>query len=174
MARVKCGMLIKLFLLFAIIPLVELYLLLKLASITGVATTIGLVVVTAIIGSVLAKSQGWLAWWRFRNASLAGRIPAAELVDGLLIAFAAALLLTPGLLTDTFGFALLIPTSRRWFRSRMMRYVSANVRVRFIGQPGPGGEPVERHSEIWETTDTGQTIDAEYRPKRTEKLDEPA
>ena len=173
-------MLIKLFLLFAIIPLVELYLLLKLASITGVAATIGLVVVTAIIGSLLAKRQGWLVWWRLRRAMMAGRLPGAELADGLLVAFAAALLLTPGLITDAVGFALLIPPSRRWIRQRIVRYVSANVRVRMIGQPRPTGEPFEQHTATQRDTAAqraawdGQTVDADFRAKRTEKLEDPA
>jgi UPF0716 protein FxsA len=122
-------MLFRLLLLFIAVPLVELYLLLRLADITSVGTTILVVVVTGIVGSLLAKQQGWIAWLRFREAMLERRIPSAEIADGLMVVFAAALLLTPGLLTDLVGFLLLIPPSRRWIRNRILKRMSQNVRV---------------------------------------------
>lgn len=164
-------MLIKLFLLFAIIPLIELYLLLKLASITGVATTIAIVVVTAILGSLLAKTQGWLAWWRFRSAMLEGRMPGQEIADGLLIAFAAALLLTPGLLTDFVGFLLLIPVSRGRVREWLLRSIANQVQVRMTVFPGPDGEPFETRYEYHHGPGDSRTIDGQVRHHETENLD---
>jgi len=122
-------MLFRLLLIFIAVPLIELYLLLRLADITSVGTTILVVVVTGIAGSLLAKQQGWVAWSRFREAMLQGRIPSAEIADGLMVVFAAALLLTPGLLTDLVGFLLLIPPSRRWIRARILKRMSQNVHV---------------------------------------------
>jgi len=125
-------MLLRLFLIFAIVPPLELYILLRLASIAGVGTTIVIVVATALIGSYLAKMQGILAWWRFRDALAQGRMPSAEIADGLMVIFAAALLLTPGLLTDLFGFTLLVPYSRRILRGWLVHRIGRNMRVNTV------------------------------------------
>lgn len=120
-------MLLRLLLAFTLIPLVELFLLLRFAQLTGPLTTVAVVIVTGVIGSLLARRQGLLAWSRFRMALAEGRMPAREIQDGLLIAFAAALLLTPGLLTDTLGFLLLIPG----FRGVARRYMAGRLAGRF-------------------------------------------
>jgi len=122
-------MLLRLFLIFAIVPPLELYLLLRLASIAGVGTTIAIVVTTALVGSYLAKMQGMLAWWRFREALAQGRMPSAEIADGIMVIFAAALLLTPGLLTDLLGFTLLVPFSRRLLRGWLVYRIGKNMRA---------------------------------------------
>ena len=118
-------MLLRLLLLFVTVPLVELYLLLQLAEVTGPAATILLVIVTGIIGSWLAKREGMIAWQKFHAALSEGRAPSREIQDGLMIVFAAALLLTPGLLTDVVGFMMLIPAGRELIRkfvlSKMFR-----------------------------------------------------
>jgi len=114
-------MLIRLFAAFVIVPLIELFLLLKLASYTSVPTTILVVVVTGIIGSILARREGVMVWFRFRSALGEGRMPNREIQDGMMIVFAAALLLTPGLLTDAFGFTLLIPAGRELIRRTLLK-----------------------------------------------------
>lgn len=101
---------------FTVIPLLELMLLIKLYHATNLATTVSIVLLTGILGSLLARWQGSLAWQRFFTAINEGRTPAPEAQDGLLIFFAAGLLLTPGLLTDTMGFFLLLPWGRRLVR----------------------------------------------------------
>jgi UPF0716 protein FxsA len=117
---------IRLLLLFTIVPLVELYLLVKLGSVVGVAPTVVLVVFTGVLGAWLARVQG-LNVLRRLGADLAeGRLPADAVTDGLLILIAGAVLLTPGLLTDAMGFLLLIPKGRTavrkvavaWFERR--------------------------------------------------------
>ena len=117
-------MLLRLLILFITVPLVELYLLLQLASVTGAGATFGLVIVTGIIGSWLAKREGVMAWQKFHAALGQGRVPDREIQDGLMIVFAAALLLTPGLLTDTVGFVLLIPIGRDLIRRLVLSRVS--------------------------------------------------
>ena len=118
-------MLLRLLLLFITVPLVELYLLLQLADLTGPGVTFLLVIVTGIIGSWLAKREGLIAWRRFHEALAEGRAPSREIQDGLMIVFAAALLLTPGLLTDMVGFTMLVPIGRnlirKLFLARMFR-----------------------------------------------------
>ena len=118
-------MFLRLIILFVTVPLVELYLLLRLAELTGPLPTFLLVIVTGIIGSWLAKHEGLIAWQKFHAALAEGRAPSREIQDGLMIVFAAALLLTPGLLTDVVGFAMLIPVGRdlirRFVLSKMFR-----------------------------------------------------
>ncbi|MEO1524014.1 MAG: FxsA family protein [Planctomycetota bacterium] len=113
-------MLLRLLLLFIIVPLVELYLLLQLANLTSVGATFLLVLVTGIIGSWLARREGVMAWQKFHAALGEGRMPSQEIQDGLMIIFAAALLLTPGLLTDLVGFTLLIPAGRNVVRKLIL------------------------------------------------------
>ncbi len=150
-------MFFRLLLLFFTVPLVELYLLLQFASITNVPTTIAVVILTAVVGAALAKRQGVLAVWRFRQALAEGRAPAAEAADAVLIVLAAALLLIPGLLTDLIGLALLIPASRHYIRGWLLRRLSGKFQVRtYIGSS-------QRYS------DEGETIDANFR-----RSDEPA
>ena len=124
-------MLIRLLAAFILVPLIELFLLLKLADATSAWTAFGLVIITGVIGSVLARHQGVMAWFRFRSALAEGRMPSREIRDGLMIVFAAALLLTPGLLTDALGFLLLTPFGRAIIgRMVVDRYVKRfNVHV---------------------------------------------
>lgn len=126
-------MLWRLILIFTVVPLTELYLLFRVAKATSFGATLLLVVTTGFIGSLLARSQGIAAWRRFQAAIAASRMPSVEIQEGLMIAFAAALLLTPGLLTDTLGFSLLIPKSRSMIRRflawRYRDHFALNVRV---------------------------------------------
>ncbi|MEM9366925.1 MAG: FxsA family protein [Planctomycetota bacterium] len=120
-------MLLRLMIAFIGIPLIELYLLLQLASATSVGVTLGIVVLTGMIGSLLARREGAQAWRRFRECLASGRTPTVEIRDGLMIAFAAALLLTPGIITDVVGFALLTAPGRHWFG----RWIGSFFRMRF-------------------------------------------
>lgn len=150
-------MFFRLLLLFFTVPLVELYLLLQFASITNVPTTIALVILTAVLGAALARQQGVMAVWRFRQALAEGRAPTAEIADAVMIVLAAAMLLVPGLLTDLLGLALLIPASRQFIRRWLLRRISGNFQVRtYIGNG-------RRYS------DEGVTIDANFR-----RSDDPA
>lgn len=106
----------KLLALFIAIPLIELALLIQIGEWLGVAPTIGLVVVTGILGASLARWQGFKTFLKIQRELDSGRIPANELLDGLMILIGGLLLLTPGLLTDLLGFSLLIPPVRTWFR----------------------------------------------------------
>ena len=108
--------------LFITIPLVELYLLAVVGSRVGLLPTIMLVILTGAWGAYLAKSQGYSILARIQAETAAGRVPTAELIDGLLVLIGGIVLLTPGLLTDLFGFALLVPLTRniikRWLRAK--------------------------------------------------------
>ena len=113
----------KLLALFTIIPLVELFLLIKIGTEIGALATVAIVVGTGVVGAALACRQGARVWWEMRQEMEVGRFPADSLIDGLLLLVAGALLITPGVLTDLFGLTILIPITRRpirrWVKSRL-------------------------------------------------------
>lgn len=121
-------MLLGLFFLFTLVPLVELYLLIRLGTYVGAVDTIAIVIGTGVAGGLLAKSQGLAVLDRMRAELNQGRLPAESLLDGLLILIAGAMLVTPGLLTDGLGLLLLIPWSRKaiksWLKRKMQEKIS--------------------------------------------------
>ena len=104
--------------LFIVIPLVELYLIIKVGGAIGALWTVLLVVLTAVIGVSLLRIQGFNTLNRARLNMEAGTLPAMEMMEGMVLAVGGALLITPGFLTDTLGFLCLIPATRR----AMIRY----------------------------------------------------
>jgi UPF0716 protein FxsA len=108
-------------LLFIVVPLAELYVIIQVGGAIGVLPTIGLLLLDSLVGSWLLRQQGRAAWRRFNATLAAGRPPATETVDGALIVFGGALLLTPGFLTDVLGLALLLPPSRALVRRTLAR-----------------------------------------------------
>ena len=112
-------MLIRLILLFTIIPLIELYLLIQVGRYLGSFQTIMIVLITGIIGGLLARSQGLSVQRQIRVDLQNGIIPTDSLIDGFFILIAATLLITPGMITDVFGFILMIPFFRGWLKKRV-------------------------------------------------------
>ena len=116
-------MLLKLFLAFTLIPLVEIYLLIKLGQNFGAITSILLVIFTGILGAYLAKMEGLRTLFRLQETLREGGMPGEELLDALLIALAGLVLITPGFITDAFGFLLLVPFTRmlvkNWLKERL-------------------------------------------------------
>src|SRR5690554_1225713 len=109
-------MLFKLILILIIAPITELMILIKLYQITSLSTTLGIVLATGIVGAYLAKSQGGLILARIRNEINEGRMPGEQLINGLCVLIGGVLLLAPGLITDTLGFILVIPSTREIFK----------------------------------------------------------
>jgi UPF0716 protein FxsA len=105
-------MFLRLLLLFTIVPLVELFLLVKLGTVIGIGPTVLIVICTGVLGAWLARWQGLGVLRRLTEDLNQGRLPADALIDGLLILIAGAVLLTPGLITDALGFLLLVPQGR--------------------------------------------------------------
>jgi len=136
-------MLLRLLLLFTIVPTIELVLLVILAKKISLQLTIGLILLTGVIGAALARYEGLRCLRRIQDQLSAGRVPGNPLMDGLMILVAGALLVTPGMLTDLVGFALLLPP----FRSLIRRYVKgrfeANIRLHMHagGWPPEGNQP---------------------------------
>ena len=109
-------MLFRLIFVFTIVPLIELAILIYLGTIIGALYTILIVVVTGILGAVMTRYQGMVTLSKIRSNIENGIIPANELFDGALILAGGLLLLTPGIITDIIGFALLVPYTRRIVR----------------------------------------------------------
>ena len=110
-----------LLLIFIIIPLVEMLLLFEVADIIGGVSTLGMVVLTAVIGVQILKRQGLSTLSRANQRLQSGELPAQEIVEGMLLAGAGALLLTPGFITDCLGFIFLTDPLRRPIARRVIR-----------------------------------------------------
>jgi UPF0716 protein FxsA len=125
-------MFLRLLLLFTLVPLLELFLLVKLGTVIGIGATVLIVVCTGVLGAWLARWQGLGVLRRVTEDLNQGRLPAEALIDGLLILIAGAVLLTPGLITDTLGFLLLVPRGRAVVR----RLIAARFEKRSVdGNP---------------------------------------
>jgi len=109
-------MFIRLLLLFTLVPLLELYLLIRVGEVIGIWATVGLVIGTGALGAFLTRLEGLRVLRRVQTELGQGHVPTDRLLDGLLIVIAGAVLLTPGLITDALGFFLLVPRSRRLIR----------------------------------------------------------
>lgn len=128
-------------LLFIVMPIVEIAVLLQVGSAIGVVPTLGIVVLTAVIGTRMLRQQGTATLERARARFGSGEMPATEMLEGLLLLVGGVLLLTPGFVTDAFGFACLVPASRRWLAARLSSRVVGVVvgGVRHGGPGAPGG-----------------------------------
>lgn len=116
-------MLAKLLLFFTIVPLVELYLLIELGRVIGSWPTIILVAMTGFFGVLLARSQGLQVLYRMQKDIQESVLPGEELFDGACILVGGAFLLTPGLITDALGFALLFPLTRSFIKRSARKYI---------------------------------------------------
>jgi UPF0716 protein FxsA len=126
--------------LFIVVPLVELYIILEVVGeAIGPVWTILLLAADSLLGSVLLRSQGRTVWRRFNEALATGRMPHREVMDGVLVIFGGAFLITPGFLTDIVGLILLIPPSRAVVRRFVVRRLGRRVEVGM--RPAPPGRP---------------------------------
>ncbi len=150
----------RLLLLFISIPIIELILFMKLGQHLGLLNTLIIIVVTAVIGASLTKSQGGKAIAKFQNALSMGKMPHKEMIDGLLILIAGAVLLTPGFLTDTIGFLLLLPPSRAIVRKLLSDKLAQKIQVTAGGNPlHPDFEPNRNDESDHAKPTTGKVID---------------
>ena len=114
-------MLLKLFLCFTLIPVIELYLLIKIGTLIGGLNTIFLVILTGFLGAWLARLEGLNTMMKLRANLQQGLMPAEELIDAVIILIAGIVLLTPGLITDVFGLLLLWPVTRNKFKQLLRK-----------------------------------------------------
>jgi UPF0716 protein FxsA len=119
--------------LFVVVPLVEIYFIIQIGQAIGPWWTLLLLVADSILGAALLKREGAAAWRALRDALTSYRMPARELADGVLVLVGGTLLLTPGFVTDIFGFFFLLPFTRPLAR----RALTSVITRKFLG--GPGG-----------------------------------
>lgn len=145
-----------LFAIFLLVPLVEIYLLVQVGGLIGAGWTIFLVVFTAILGAWLVRIQGIATLGRVQATLQRGELPAVEMLEGLLILVAGALLLTPGFFTDGVGFIFLVPGLRRALVVTLLR--RGFIRPTDGGPPRSAspGTPAEKHR-------SSRTLEGKYR-----------
>jgi UPF0716 protein FxsA len=113
--------------LFIVVPITEIWVIIQIGHWIGLLPTLGLMLLDAILGSMLMRSQGRAAWRRFSAALAEGRVPAREVFDGGLIIFGGALLMAPGFVTDIIGALFLAPPTRALIRRSIARRVGRGL-----------------------------------------------
>ncbi|MGV6818641.1 MAG: FxsA family protein [Thiotrichales bacterium] len=156
---------------FIIVPIIELYLLIKVGSWIGVFPTILIVILTAAIGTWLLRQQGGVMLRRYQQTLAAGKMPAQEMIEGLALVFGGALLLTPGFFTDAIGFLCLLPPTRQF----MIRAILSRVKFNMVGAASSSVFTQRRGTASHDTTkrhqDQGRTIEGEYTVEDQDKDD---
>jgi UPF0716 protein FxsA len=127
--------------LFLAIPIIEIFLLIKVAGIIDWLPTIALIVLTAVIGASLLRTQGSQTYMRFNQALNEGRVPANEILEGVALLVGGALLLTPGFFTDLIGFICLLPFTRRPIATFLVNRFNP-IPASMSGSVGPGSDPL--------------------------------
>jgi UPF0716 protein FxsA len=127
--------------LFIVVPILEIYVIIQVGQAIGALWTIALLIADSIVGTILMKSQGRAAWRRFQAALAEGRVPGREVLDGVLVIFGGAFLLTPGFCTDILGALLLLPPTRAVIRRLLVRRFSFRV---LSDMPSPRTPPMGR------------------------------
>jgi UPF0716 protein FxsA len=134
-------------LIFIAVPIAEIYVIIKVGEAIGPWWTVLILVADSLIGSWLLRSQGRRVWARFRETLQRGDIPHREVIDGVLVIFGGAFLITPGFLTDIIGALLLVPPTRAVFRRLLVRRLGKRLEFR-VGRRGPaGGGPTPSPSQ---------------------------
>ncbi len=120
-------MFFRLFLLFTLVPVIELSLLIKVGSIIGTLNTVFIVILTAIIGAYMVRLEGLGVMYRIQQDMREGIFPAEELINGMMLLTAGALLLTPGFFTDVIGFLMVFPVTRNYLKRIARRYIDKKM-----------------------------------------------
>jgi UPF0716 protein FxsA len=129
-------MLLPLLILFIVVPIAELYVIIQVGQAIGALPTVAILLADSIIGSLLLRHQGRSAWRRFNEAMAEGRVPAREVLDGALVIFGGAFLITPGFISDFLGLLLLIPPTRAVVRRILVRIFARRFVVSAVGAAG--------------------------------------
>lgn len=137
--------------LFLIIPIIEIYFLIKVGEVIGALPTIILVVLTAVIGAALLRQQGLSTLARLQQSLGQGKLPAQEMIEGVLLAVGGALLMTPGFVTDTMGFLCLLPITRQLLAKAIIKRSALQMQVKMGGFA---------QSSTWDQDDN--IVDADY------------
>jgi UPF0716 protein FxsA len=126
--------------LFILVPIAELAVIIQIGQAIGVWWTIALLIADSVLGSLLMRHQGRATWRRFNTAVSEGRVPARETIDGALVIFGGALLLTPGFITDIFGAIFLLPPTRALVRRFLLARLAHRMTVSLTRGPRRGAD----------------------------------
>lgn len=138
--------------LFIVVPLLEIYLLIQVGSWLGAVPTIGLVILSTVLGILLLRWQGFSLLRRVRGTLARGELPALEMLEGVIVLFSGVLLLAPGFLTDVVALLLLFPWLRRWMALAFL------ARRGVFGRDRPPPPPPRRQGP--------HTIEGEFRREK--------
>ncbi|HEX8073862.1 MAG TPA: FxsA family protein [Thermoleophilaceae bacterium] len=162
--------LLALLLIFIVVPLAELFVILRVGDSIGWGWTLLILLADSVLGSLLLKSQGRAVWRRFNDAVRAGRVPHSEVIDGVLVIFGGAFLITPGFLTDAIGLLLLLPPTRLVFRRIARRAIEQRAVVTVAGAAVRGGRAGRgggaRDPNGYDVEGTATEVDSESRLRR--------
>jgi UPF0716 protein FxsA len=153
-------------LVFLLVPVAELYVIYKVGDAIGVLPTFLLLALDSVLGALLLRAQGRAVWRRFNEAMASGRIPHREVIDGVLVIFGGAFLLTPGFITDIIGVVFLLPPTRALVRRFLVKrfadrmIVAAQTRATGWPPPGSGRRPGD-------VDGTAIDVDADHLPRGT-------
>ena len=153
-----------LFLLFIVLPLVEILILVKIGMVTSFWVPIAIVVVTGVVGTALARREGWKVLERMREDVRTGQMPADSLIDGFLVLLAGVLFVLPGVLTDVVGIVLLFPPTRSLIKRGVAAWFKRNVdvhveRIRGGYWPSSGGATAPEHDKIVDARVVGTRVE---------------
>ena len=149
--------------LFIVVPLAELYVILQVGEAIGAVWTILLLAADSLLGSLLLRNQGRSVWGRFNAALAEGRMPHREVIDGVLVVFGGAFLITPGFLTDIVGVVLLIPPTRVLVRRLVVRRLGRRVAVGVVGADGRPRRRPPQNGHDFDVEGTATEYDAPSR-----------
>jgi UPF0716 protein FxsA len=127
-----------LFVVFVVVPLLEIYVLIQVGQVIGAWWTVLLLILDSLLGTWLIKREGARAWQALQTALQTGRMPARELADGALILMGGTLMLSPGFVTDVLGILLILPLTRPVARRMLTAIVTKRLLARNERRPGPG------------------------------------
>ncbi|MFE8073249.1 FxsA family protein [Marinobacteraceae bacterium S3BR75-40.1] len=154
-----------LFLLFIVLPILETVVLIKVGGIIGAWPTVGLVLLTAMIGASMLKQQGLATLLRANQRLESGELPAREVAEGFLLAIGGALLLTPGFITDAIGFLCLAPGSRHLLAAAVLKRAVVSGQgfsFHYRSGPRPGPDDMFGRGGPFRGPDGHDVIDGEY------------
>lgn len=165
-----------LLLLFVVMPVAELIVLIKVGTMIGALKTVAIVFLTAILGAWLLKQQGIATLLRARQRMNSGELPAQEVAEGLILAVGGAMLLTPGFITDFFGFICLLPLTRQWLVAQAINrltIVGSAGSFSFSDQYGPvaGRQSPFGRQKPFDRDADGEIIEGEYRDETETRHD---
>ena len=125
------------FLLFILMPIIEIAVLIQIGGALGLLPTLAIIVATAILGTIMLRQQGLATLAKARGRMSSGQLPAEQLMEGVLLLIGGVLLLTPGFVTDAFGFFCLVPFTRQWLARQLASRSTVGIFTQAGSRPTP-------------------------------------